>query len=576
MKLIKYISILFVFTLFSCGDDYLEKYPLDAPSDQTFLLTAEEMEVGVNNVYRGLIWLWNWENVHTVPALDYGTDLGMRRPSGSYPFPWTYGAHDATTGFFKDAWTKFYRSIERANYIIEKLPLGKENVTEEFYNRIMAEALWHRAFHYMYLTELFGDVPWVETVMWDYEEAYSLVRESKSTIVNNILTDLDFCIANLPASWGGEDYGRISSVAAAGLKARIALYNGMYDVAAQAAQTAMQSDIQLSSNYEGLFSYDTYQVPENLVVVQYLEEFVTHGFPLIAGSRNLKGWGVFQPSVSLADSYVCTDGLSIAESPLFDPRNPYENRDSRMKATLLTHGQWFANLLFDVYDEDGDGKDKTLQINASGDTVSIKNQDFHKPGVIKTASGYYQKKGVAEVDILDNLVAKSRTPTILMRYAEVLLTYAEAKFELGQFDQSVADATINVIRDRVGLPGINVGEHSSNELQALIRNERKVELALEGFRYFDIKRWKTAEHIMNNNYVIGRIQKDVVVDIYQNGFEMPRPTFDEYGISHYPNEQDLFEKIPLEYVFDPARDYLWPIPQTEREVVPTLTQNPGY
>ncbi len=576
MKLKNYISILFIFALMSCGDDYLEKYPLDAPSDQTFLLTAEEMEVGINNVYRGLIWRWNWETVHTVPALDYGTDLGVRRPSGTYPFPWTYGAHDASTDFFKDAWTQLYQSIERANYIIEKLPLGKENVSEAFYNRIMAEALWHRAFHYMYLTELYGDVPWVETVMWDYEEAYSLTRESKATIVNQLLTDLDFCIETLPVSWGGEDYGRISSVAAAGLKARIALYNGMYDIAAAAAEKAMESNIALSNNYENLFLYEGYQHPENLVVVQYLEEFVTHRFPQIGGSRNLKGWGVFQPSVSLADSYLCIDGLSIAESPLFDPTNPYENRDPRMKATLLTQGQWFANLLFDVYDEDGDGIDKTLQINAGGDTILITNQDYHKPGVIKTATGYYQKKGVDETDILDNLVNKSRVPTILMRYAEVLLTYAESKFELGQFDQATADATINVIRGRVGLPGITVGDYSNDELRALIRNERKIELALEGFRYFDIKRWKTAEHIMNNNYVIGRIQQDVVTDIFQNGYVMPLPTFDEWGISHYPNESDLFEKIPLEYIFDANRDYLWPIPQTEIEVVPTLTQNPGY
>jgi hypothetical protein len=178
--------------------------------------------------------------------------------------------------------------------------------------------------------------------------------------------------------------------------------------------------------------------------------------------------------------------------------------------------------------------------------------------------------GKVEIDFYGVGSAENKGGVLLRK------AYAEAKFELGQFDQLVADATINVIRDRVSLPGITVGEHSNDELQALIRNERKVELAFEGFRYFDIKRWKTAEHIMNNNYIIGRYKQSVVTDMYQNGYVPPRPTFDEYGISHYPNEQDLFEKIPLEYSFDPARDYLWPIPQTEREVVPTLTQNPGY
>ncbi len=575
MKSINYIAVILLIVLASCSEDYLEKFPLDAPSDQTFLQTAEEMEVGVNAAYRGLFWKWSQGNP-TWPAYDYGTDIGMRRPAGSYIFPWTNGTHDASTGFFKSNWTRFYRNIERANYIIEKLPLGKENVDEDFYNSIMSQALWLRAFNYMYLTELFGDVPWVETVLWDYTEANTLTRTSKATIVDELLTDLDFCILNLPDSWGGEDYGRINKAAAAGLKARIALYNEKWQVAADAAQVAMGMGITLSNDYEGLFLYRGYQHPENLVVIQYLEEFMTHAFPRGAGGRNNGGWSVFQPTRSLADSYPCTDGLSIAESPIFDPANPYENRDGRMKATLLTPGTWFSGTLFDIYDENGDGQDKTLQINANGDTVSIKNQDFHKPGVIKTATGFLQKKNVDEQDKLDNLVSKSRNATILMRYAEVLLTYAEAKYELGSFDQTVADQTINLLRARAGVDPMVVADHSNDELRQLIYNERKIELALEGLRYFDIKRWKIAEHVMNNTYIIGRYKQDVVEDIYQNGFVMPRPTFDQWGISVYPNEQDLFVKIPLEFQFDANRDYLWPIPQTEIDVAPTLGQNPNY
>jgi len=557
--------ILFLILLFSaCTKDYLQKYPLDKPSDQTFLSTPEEMEVASNALYNGLYWKWNWENTSTFFALDYGTDIGIRRPENAYTFPWVYSGQDASTGIFRNAWSVFYKNIERANYIIEKLPLSKENVDEGFYNRIMAEALWHRAFSYFYLTELFGDVPFIDKVLFNYNEAYSYQRTSKATIVISILKDLDFCIANLPDAWGGADYGRVSKATAGALKARIALYNEKWDVAANAAQTVMGLGIDLAPDYEKLFLYEGNQKPEVLLAIQYQKDNVYQSFPTIGGSLNVGGWSITMPTRSLVDSYECMDGLPISESPIFDPRNPYENRDPRLKATILTPGQWFCKSLFNIYDP------ITSQI-VNGVTVAIKNQDFTYTG-ITTFTGFLQKKSIDPKDVYDNTIWNSQNATILFRYAEVLLTYAEAKVELNQFDQSVCDATINKIRSRVNMPAKNVGGLSQAQKRSLVRQERKIELALEGQRFFDIRRWKFAEHIMNNDYLIGRYKQSVL----NGSLSVPRPTFDEWGISHYLNEKDLFEAIPLKFKFNKDRDYLWPIPQTEINVVPTLDQNPGY
>ena len=137
-----------------------------------------------------------------------------------------------------------------------------------------------------------------------------------------------------------------------------------------------------------------------------------------------------------------------------------------------------------------------------------------------------------------------------MRLPEILLTYAEAKIELNQIDQSVVDA-INRIRQRpdVNMPAVTIG--SQTEMRTLVRNERLVELSFEGLRLFDIRRWKIAENVMP-----GKV----------------------YGLSYIDNAGTLkiVEAIGWVQLFDKSRDYLWPIPQNEREVNRNLTQNPGW
>ena len=153
---------------------------------------------------------------------------------------------------------------------------------------------------------------------------------------------------------------------------------------------------------------------------------------------------------------------------------------------------------------------------------------------------------------------------MLVRYAEVLLMYAEAKIEQGELEQSVYDA-INEVRDRAGLPDIATGK-SQEELRYMVRQERKVEFPFEGIRYFDIRRWGIAEEVMPGP-LYGRPLRD-----YEAGFI---PTFDENGTPHYDAYADKLRQFDSR-TFDPNRDYYWPIPQKELDINANLTQNRGY
>lgn len=161
----------------------------------------------------------------------------------------------------------------------------------------------------------------------------------------------------------------------------------------------------------------------------------------------------------------------------------------------------------------------------------------------------------------------SEINVIQIRYAEILLIYAEAKNELGQLDQSAYDA-INLVRARpsVNMPSITTGK-SPAEFRSLVHKERLYELAMEGFRLTDLRRWKIAEKAMTGNFY-GRVQRGLVA---------AAPQLDENGLADYsavPNRADL--RVIEVRSFNRSRDYLWPIPNIETVTNPKLTQNPGY
>jgi hypothetical protein len=265
------------------------------------------------------------------------------------------------------------------------------------------------------------------------------------------------------------------------------------------------------------------------------------------------GWSVPVPTQSLVDAYYCTDGKRIDDSPLYDPDHPFENRDPRLDATIVRPGARFGNYRFLTH------PDSVQTWNyATGEWVE--NADVTNP--YATFTGYTWRKYMDEQDFAQT--ENSELNWILVRYAEVLLTYAEAKIEAGQIDKSVYDA-INQVRERVDMPPVEPSK-SQQELRRIVRHERRIEFAFEGLRFFEIRRWEIADEVMDGP-VVGRPKEGYST--------MGIPEFDTHGIPNYSAYIKEMRVID-ERQFDPDRDYLWPVPQGEMDVNPQLEQNPGY
>ncbi len=375
-------------------------------------------------------------------------------------------------------------------------------------NEWKAEVLFLRSFYYFYLTEFYGDVP---LILHSYTLNNPLLPKSpKDTIVNQILNDLNTAISYLPNTAYTD--GHIVQGTALLLKAKIYLYNSDYQDAATLTQQIIQSDLfKLYPDYYTLFLHSGQgsNNTEIMFSVRYLS-------PNDENQSNIQ-WGWYlgvQPFQNLVDEYECTDGLPISQSPLYDPAHPYNNRDPRLNATIMVPGSSYG------FGPDGD---------AEWDQRRVLIQKPLLYNIRKYVDSTIQ--GVSASQHCENDV-------VLLRYADVLLTYAEAQNEVAGPDASVY-AAVNQVRARVSMPPLPGGLSQSN-MRDRIRHERRIEFAFESQRWLDLKRWNLAEQKIN---AIGTDQS------------------------------------PVKYIFQ-SNNYLWPFPQSEVDYYKAhgsdLGQNPGY
>lgn len=554
MKAKLFIIILILLVGFSgCNSDFLEKMPLDNPSNETFFSNEQEMELALTSAYRTLYFV-NGEPYNLHAVLDAATDCVWIRWNMSGIQEICHGTQSTQNSLANYKWSHHYRGIAKVNNILDNLDNLDEPLPQDRLDEIVAQAKFIRAYSYYELTQFFGDVPLIKNILTPEEAKAS--RTSKSEVVNFILTELDEAASKLPIKWENADEGRITRGAALALKARVALYNERYDVAEEAAKDVIDLKIySLYPNYTNLFLYEGERCSEVILDVAFHNQVQAYWLPQNQLTRNAGGWSQIIPTQNLIDSYECTDGLTIDQSPLYDKARPFENRDPRLDQTIVRPGAVFWGYVFETH------PDSTVTTNVyTGQRV--KNQDV--TNAYATYTGYCFRKYMDEAD--DQFKRESTLNFILIRYAEVLLIYAEAKIEQNKLDQSVYDA-LNTIRSRpsVMMPVIETGK-SQAELRSILRRERKIELAYEGQRYHDINRWKIAEHVMPGP-VRGRPRRD------WNAVETP--TIDQYGNPQYSSEISFYRN-PANRVFNTSRDYLLPIPQTEMDINENLVQNPGY
>ncbi len=542
----------------SCSD-YLDKNPLNSPSDQTFLATETEMQMALASCYSAL-WT-DWETMTFFLSLDEASDIGYDRNTNGMQ-AMAQGAADANSDLAKNYWKAFYSGIAKCNYLLQNMSRGEDNVAPATYTQIKAEAQFLRALYYSYLIELYGDVPLITEVLT--LETGQQPRNPKSEVVDFILKEYTEAAENLPST-NNPTSGHATKGAALALKARTALYNERWQDAISASQAVMameRTEYIIEDEYPKLFKYEGQTSKEVIFSVQYLLGTKVHALYRLFGSRNALAHTNKKPAYQLADTWECIDGKQIDESPLFDPKHPYENRDPRLEYTLAVSGSEFLGFQFETH---GDStKCWNYMTNQRVDNLEATH-------AYATFTGICWRKyaNIEDKDALNDCDMN----TILIRYPEVLLTYAEAKIKAGEIDASVLEA-INKVRQRPSVKMPPITTTDPNELFYAVARERKYEFSGEGLRLFDIRRWKIAETVMNQP-LLGRMKKS---------YPDKAPRIDEWGTAFYEGipiaesgeSADFKMRIVDIRKFDKNRDYLWPIPYIERQTNPNLTQNPNY
>jgi hypothetical protein len=474
---------------------------------------------------------------------------GLVTDEAGVPLPGANVVEKGTTnGVMADFDGKFSMNLSNANatlivsfigYNSKEVPLnGQTSLSIDNFkptdpaliNKLKAEVRVLRAYCYINLAILYGDVP-LSTSELTLQESLDLTRTPVGQIWDFIAAELTDASSSLPTVQS--DKGRITKGAALGLKARAMLYSGRYTEAAAAAKEVMDLGVySLYPSYENLFTYAAQNSSEVILDRQFTQNVNFSNIYDITTPNSL--WpqrNDLVPTKRGVDYYKMASGKDITDpTSSFDPYDPYTGRDPRLAHSIFTLGSVLPNgLIYDPRPNSG-----------TGDAIGSSENS--------TYSGFNVKKYLNPEDSSDP--NNCGINLILLRYADVLLMYAEAKIEANNIDQSVLDA-INEVRARpdVNMPAIS-GVLDQTTLRQIVRDERVVELAFEGLRYFDIRRWRIAEDLT------GII----------------------YGMT-YVDEGGQLSTIALtgfDVSFNKDRDYLWPIPFNELVLNPNLTQNPGW
>ncbi len=491
--------IIFGCALFSvlavgCKNDLLDTKPLDLVSDAAVFQDIAFARAYLNETYDGVPSGFE-RGFYMLSAATDEAEMG-------YPWPysqnWNQGDFSPTNvpkfaapwdGGAPTDWERSYNFIRRANDIIAKIdavPVSTE-ADEADKKGIKAEAYFLRALFYHGLVKLYGGVPIVEKAQTlEDSDALFSPRNTLEECVTFIVADLDRAAAILPDRRTGRDVGRATKVAALALKGRQLLYAERWNESAAASlQAKSVAGYALFPNYEQLFWAANNNNSEVVFARQYLSnaDFRTHPGNQFNSVPTKGGWGGTQPTQNIVDEYEMIDGMDYKTSPLYNPADPYTNRDPRFKASILHDKSFWIDETLDLSDGAFQG-------------VNGKSNDA-------TKTGYYLRKFMDPAIIASNN-NNGYNNWNLIRLAEVLLNYAEAKNEATGPDATVYDA-VNVVRSRpsVKMPPLPA-DLTKEQMRERIRHERTIELAFEEHRFFDLRRWKDGGGQYLANTVLNR------------------------------------------------------------------------
>lgn len=505
MKIIKYIFILFI-AFYAAGCDVLDTTPTDRFTEDNFWTNEANAKAALSGCYQALRsgYLYGgygaqiFTEVLTPNAYLYDNTFGFGVIAK--------GIHTASNSdVINNRWGDCYKGIGRVNVLLDRIESIPMNADLKL--RYKMEAKFLRALYYFHLTDVYGDVPLIlhTPTLTDG----TLPRTPKAVVVEQMVKDLDEAAAVLPLSYPTTDVGRTTKGAALALKAKVLLYNKQWTAAAATAKQVMElNQYVIYPDYRKLFLAASENNSEVIFDVQFKTPEFCHSLDIaLVQSQQIC------PVQDLVDAYLMTDGKSISESPLYSSANQYKNRDPRFYQTIAYIGSKYI-----------------------GNTAKLSD-------MIQT--GYNFKKYTIYDSLAVTKITTSNTSdinVIVLRYADVLLMYAEAQNEVLDAPDASVYAALNAIRKRtsINMPDITPGL-TKDQMRNAIRLERRIELAGEGQYYSDIRRWGIAETVMNASVMNSR--KGVI------------------------NKR----------VFNKDRDYLWPVPTLQiNENKNLLPNNPNW
>ena len=438
-----------------------------------------------------------------------------------------------------DIWTNAYYYIRLINEFLDGLD-KKATFEASVKTRLSAEVRFFRASLYFMLMRNHGSV----ILLKELTTTSIHPRSSASECWDFIESEFDFAAQNLPQAWTSADAGRITKGAAYAMKSRAMLYaerwQSSYDAATKIVSMVTDGTYALNTSYDKAFgSYFANNNKEAILEFQYSYPNLTHNFDRIAspGGDYTGFGGDIQPTQELVESYEMAGGGTVDWSAWHNSNvtdtPPWASLEPRFQATVLYNGCSWKGRTIQPYEGGVDGWTAYPPAAGSNKGASV--------------TGYYLKKYVDESHI-DLINKASSQPLVEIRLAEVYLNLAEAAYNLS--NATDANAAMNAVRERVGLPALNL---SGVALLNQIKKERKIELAGEGQRYWDLRRWKDAVSQLDGLYVHG-------IKVTYNGSSF---SYD------YITCDDLPRKFPEKF-------YAFPILSSERVNNPACEQITGW
>ena len=602
----------------SCKKDFLNTSPLGAYSDDAVWKDPNLASTFVNNIYENALgWPFAIERLsdyvdETSFTPDWGVldfNKGVVTQDNITGWETDWGTWDPTKHTRHYLWNNLFSNVRACNLFFSKVKTVAFQ-TDAAKTQMLGEVYFLRAYTYHYLVAMYGGVP-IITKPYGLNQDYSVARNSYEECINYITGQLDSAAMNLPDAFSGDNRGRATKGAALALKARTLLFAASdlhnttsyapgfsnpellgYTTGTQASRWAAAKAAAKAVIDLGTFSLvNPTPAPTDSVAKNFVNYFLSYGYTsedillqyftpktgqswsdynpaLYSGPNGYHNWGNNTPLGDLVDDYEMKNGTAFSWSNPAEAANPYVKREARFYASILYEGVPWRKRPPDVQAMDPFDKIQIGHVYKLDGTTQLVPGVDTREGPIENwnggRSGYYMRKFIDMGP--DPQFTKQDIPFRHIRYAEVLLNYAEACIELGD-GANLAEGTnyINMIRTRAGQPNLASGM-SQAALRTAVRHERRIELVFEDHRFWDVRRWAIGPSAYHQ---IHRVDVKYLTAATPGNYRQPDGT--TWGAPQYSN-MDLTNEARAWN----NKLYFMPIYRSEINKNSKLIQNPGY